>query len=50
MGGKLTFVAALAAIVRRPEATPEPLRGPFYVPGLKPYAGRAALRNHEASE
>jgi len=44
------LAAELTAIVRLLEARPEPLRGPFYVPGLKPYIGRAALRNHEASE
>lgn len=31
------LVAALASLVKRLEATPEGLRGPFLVKGLKPY-------------
>ena len=40
------LAASLAAIVAKLEALPEPLRGPFIVRGLRPYATKA----HEAGQ
>jgi hypothetical protein len=33
------LVRGLVRLTRRLELTPEPLRGPFIVRGIKPYAG-----------
>lgn len=41
------LVAALASLVKRLEATPEELRGPFLVHGLKPYLPTQSLSTQQ---